>query len=480
MNKTKSVFVLLFLLGILSCTDYPDRKEISNNIEAGNFKVAEKQIRLLVQDKSFPDSMKKIWLDQVEIMDRICKDFSLSEDDIKKSLLRYFPDLNDGMLLKWENDKSLEMRVIDGEKKYFRHADLNLFRLDKEAGIKRTELDGKVADKLSGFYSEYAGTIIDKVKKSGMTIADEKRFRVAFSISLRPDAVPDGELVRCWLPFPVIHPRRQSEVKFLETNCKTFQIAPPGTPQRTIYLENKAQKGNSTVFKVLFEFNTAAQWFDIDPEKISAYDTTSTLYPEYTNERPPNIVFSDEIRTLSSRIVGNEKNPVRIVRRIFQWINDSIAWASALEYSTVNCIPAYVLENRHGDCGMQSLLFITLARYNGIPSKWQSGWYMFPVQTNMHDWAEVYYENIGWVPVDPSFGLINSKNDTIKWFYTQGLDPFRLIINEDFGRELYPPKQHLRSETVDFQRGELEWSGGNLYFDQWDYTIKVVPVDEIP
>jgi transglutaminase-like putative cysteine protease len=104
---------------------------------------------------------------------------------------------------------------------------------------------------------------------------------------------------------------------------------------------------------------------------------------------------------------------------------------------------------------------------------------MFPVQTNMHDWAEVYYEGIGWVPVDPSFGLIDSQNEQIKWFYTQGIDPFRLIINEDFSQKLYPPKQHLRSETVDFQRGEVEWSGGNLYFDQWDYIIKVVPVTEI-
>jgi hypothetical protein len=34
-----------------------------------------------------------------------------------------------------------------------------------------------------------------------------------------------------------------------------------------------------------------------------------------------------------------------------------------------------------------------------------------------------------------------------------------------------PRKQHFRSETVDLQRGEAEWSGGNLYFDQWDYDF---------
>jgi hypothetical protein len=38
---------------------------------------------------------------------------------------------------------------------------------------------------------------------------------------------------------------------------------------------------------------------------------------------------------------------------------------------------------------------------------------------------------------------------------------------------LYPKKIYPRSETVDFQRGEVEWSGGNLYFPQWDYSMEI-------
>ena len=38
---------------------------------------------------------------------------------------------------------------------------------------------------------------------------------------------------------------------------------------------------------------------------------------------------------------------------------------------------------------------------------------------------------------------------------------------------LYPAKRFPRSETVDFQRGEVEWKGGNLYFDKWSWNIKV-------
>lgn len=51
-----------------------------------------------------------------------------------------------------------------------------------------------------------------------------------------------------------------------------------------------------------------------------------------------------------------------------------------------------LLKIKHGDCGMVSLLFITLCRLNGIPAKWQSGFMMHPGDVNLHDWAEIYFE----------------------------------------------------------------------------------------
>ena len=134
----------------------------------------------------------------------------------------------------------------------------------------------------------------------------------------------------------------------------------------------------------------------------------------------------------------------------------------------------YVLENNHGDCGQVSLLFITLARYNGIPAKWQSGFMVHPGALNLHDWAEAYFEGIGWVPVDQSFGrMFFSPNEQITNFYLNGIDGYRWIVNEDYSQPLFPAKIYPRSETVDFQRGELEWRGGNIYFDKWRYRFEV-------
>jgi len=203
------------------------------------------------------------------------------------------------------------------------------------------------------------------------------------------------------------------------------------------------------------------------------YNTSSVDYKRFTAEQPPQILFSNEIKHLSDSIVGNTKDPVGIVRKLYYWINDHIIWTGALEYSIMPDIPGYVLSNRRGDCGMQTLLFMTMARYQGIPVKWQSGWMMHPDEVNLHDWCEVYYEGVGWVPLDMSFNLQHSDNLREKEYYISGIDAYRLIINDAIGSQFVPEKKFPRSEPYDFQRGEIEWRGGNLYFNQWNYTMNI-------
>lgn len=155
------------------------------------------------------------------------------------------------------------------------------------------------------------------------------------------------------------------------------------------------------------------------------------------------------------------------------WFKENIPWTGALEYSVMLDIPEYVLKNRRGDCGMQTFLLMSMLRYKGIPVKWQSGWMMPPGNKNLHDWCEVYYEGTGWVPVDISFGLQYSDSEKTKDFYITGIDSYRMIINDGVSGALFPAKKFIRSEPFDFQRGEVEWNGGNLYFDKWDYSMQI-------
>ena len=112
-----------------------------------------------------------------------------------------------------------------------------------------------------------------------------------------------------------------------------------------------------------------------------------------------------------------------------------------------------------------------MCRSLGIPARWESGWMLHPGDINLHDWAEAYLEGIGWIPIDQSFGI---QNGPVPLFYTRGMDSYRMVVNTGISGALYPAKTYPRSETDDFQRGEVEWRGGNLYFNRWYYRLSVV------
>ena len=275
------------------------------------------------------------------------------------------------------------------------------------------------------------------------------------------------------MPWPKSGYPRQQNVKLISTSEPDYTISPESSVHSSIYMEGKAVSDQPTVFSVSFSYESSGQYFD--PSKIidRTYDKSSWIYRKYTHEQLPQIHFSPEIKHLADNLCAGAETPAEIVKRIYYWFKNNIPWAGALEYSIIPDIPGYVLANRKGDCGQQTLLFISMLRYKGIPCRWQSGWMVPPKGKNLHDWSEVYYEGTGWVPVDISYDLQDTADEALREFYFSGIDAYRLIVNQGIAGRLYPAKKYLRSEPFDFQRGEVEWKGGNLYFNKWDYTMEI-------
>jgi transglutaminase-like putative cysteine protease len=446
--------------------------DIKSEISSGNFSKAADMINNRLNDDTVPPSERWELNFEKERMERILLDFSRTREEIASALKKYFPDLDERQINKWEEEKHLEMRLINGEKRYFKNAVPNLFRLNKEAAKVKADKDGINIRKLDAFLAEHVPQSIKKINKSESINGNPVKIKIGYTLSVDADAVPEGEVIRCWLPYPKEENRRQTDVKLISVNEDKYIIADNKYPQRTLYLEKTARKGEPTLFNMKLEYRSWSEWHNINPSAVKPYDKNSELYKNYTSERAPHIIYTRELRDLSEKIVNGEKNPYLAARKIFTWINDHIPWASALEYSTIENISTYCYDNMHGDCGIKTLLFMTLARMNGIPAKWQSGWMLHPVEVNLHDWGEIYLQGYGWVPVDQSFGLQDSDSDEVKYFYLGGIDSYRMIVNDDYSQQLYPAKIYPRSETVDFQRGEVEWRGGNLYFDKWDYFMK--------
>ena len=533
------VLVLLFVVGSAGATAskvatsptseaaQTDIASIMRLIDAGQFKAAEARIAADLRSPALSASARTDLQFQRERMRRILLDFTLDADALKARVRTDIPDLSDAEFARWNAAGLFEQQLIDGRTLYFKRAPGNLFRLSPEA-VARRAVQTPISDGPMETLNDHQRAIYHTALAERRSSVLPHRVRMTQTLSVNADAVPAGETVRAWIPYPQAVPGQQQDIQYIASAPATHQIAPESAAQRTVYLEQSAKTGQKTVFSVTYELTLLAQYHAIDAAKVAASagsamrnkkqgtanappspgrnvphdrkgvplrgsprlpgsplarfpvplntaSAPSELAP-YLAERPPHIVFTDAMRTFSRQVVGDEKNPYRIAQKLFAAV-DRIPWAGAREYSTISNISDYALHAGHADCGQQTLLLMTLLRLNGIPARWQSGMVFSDDgggYSNIHDWAYLYLAPYGWVPVDVTTGRLHPgahDDPALEWFYLGGLDAYRIAFNADYGRAFAPPKQHFRSDDVDSQRGEVEWRGGNIYFDQTDYDF---------
>ena len=420
---------------------------------------------------------------ETDLSQRYAVDFDRTREEVKDYIMEYIPDVSDEQIDEWTESGKLESRVIGKQTMYFHNAAPNLFRIVPELAALKAEKDS--VSGLEGHQRIDSMTIpvIEKTVeenlaagKSNPYYALPKRMKVTYKLTVPANTLRPGKHLRCWLPYPRSDVGRQTDVKFIEAGVNgvpyskdNIIFSDPSCAHSSLYMEAKVQRWKDMTFYEVFEYTSSGEWHPIDSSKVLPYNTESPEYKEYTAEREKHIIFSDRIRQVADSLTAGISNPYLQAKAIYTWINDNFPWASAREYSTIENIPEYVLSSGHGDCGQVTLLFMTLCRAKGIPTRWQSGFMMHPGDKNLHDWCEAYFEGYGWVPVDQSFGITPYGG----YFFLGGIEPYRLIVNTDFGREMSPAKKYPRSETVDFQRGEVEWEQGNLYFNLWKYDFEI-------
>ena len=446
--------------------------------EKGCFKDAIRLInKILTENKTLPSVLKSILEWEPERIERIKRGYALSWKEAFESLKNQIPDLTQKDFEKWVREGFIECREIEDEVKFFNNFIPNLLRYNREAE-KRVRQADKTSEEIKNLLHKHVDTVIEMRKTSGSRYVEPVRNRVLMRMKMKPDAAPEGEVIKVWMPFPRKDPL-QPEIKLISATPKNYALAPEDAPQRTIHFEGKAVKGEEFEFRVEYEYVVCGSYQEINSAKVSSYGRNE-LYEKYTSEQLPHVAFTPYLRKLAEEIVSEETNPYLKARRIYEWITENVRYSLVPEYSTLECISEYAARNLRGDCGVQALLFITLCRIGGIPSRWQSGWYLNPIKPGPHDWAQLYVEPYGWLYADPSIGGHENSTEKYHQFYFGNIDHFRLIANADISSEFTPPKNHYRSDNVDNQRGEVEWKGGNIYYDRWSYDLRVLAHENFP
>ncbi|MEY2428264.1 MAG: hypothetical protein QOJ40_1149, partial [Verrucomicrobiota bacterium] len=447
-------------------------------MKAGKFKEGERALAAS-DGRNDPEALRAR-NETIEVIRRTRLQYSLDMDGLVAKIRTSVPDASAKEVERWAKESGARFRMIDGKKFFFSREPQNILLFSKEAQERRAKA-GNAPVESNWKLTDHLKAIADAAERTGKVEVEPVHHKVTHTLTIRGNAsgVKAGSLIRVWLPYPQEY-RQQRDVKLISASPEPKLIAPnavdgnpvTGSAQRTVYFEQRVDdQGKPAEFKVVFEYTSFAYYPKLDESRVQPLpqDWDSACL----GERPPHIVFTPQIRKQVASIIAKETNALTKARKIFRWVSANVPWNAEDEYCIIPSLAVKGFTARRGDCGVQNTVFVTMCRIAGIPARWQSGFETKPSHWGMHDWAEIYIAPWGWLPADASYGVKESADPRIADFYCGHQDSYRMIVNLDWGRDLFPLKQSLRSEPTDFQRGEVEVDGQNLYYDQWEAKTEV-------
>lgn len=203
------------------------------------------------------------------------------------------------------------------------------------------------------------------------------------------------------------------------------------------------------------EWDDKIRHIEATKRSIYSYDAylsyKETLKRDYTDT----YALSAELEALLKEVYGAETNPFMRLERLESWLgsfrytNDLPDYPESFS-SEEDFLEYFLLQRREGYCVHFATAFVLLARHEGFASRLFEGFYVktegskeFTINSDMaHAWPEVYFDNVGWIPFEPTptykysyswaTGGLNRKEPTVspeEFFAPQPVEEVLPIVN---------------------------------------------------
>jgi len=165
----------------------------------------------------------------------------------------------------------------------------------------------------------------------------------------------------------------------------------------------------------------------------------------------------NQIQQIAEGIEG--ETDIDIVKNIYDHVLDNMEY-SILSRKDWGAVKAVQLGK--GDCTEYSDLFVALCRAKGIPARVASGYtvgFGSASTSTRHNWAEVYLQEYGWVPFDPTAGDVENalmrgmafSNMRPVYIYVSHIRNDPVLRNYNFGAYRYWGDRITFKDSIEFK-----------------------------
>ncbi|MGB2867251.1 MAG: hypothetical protein WBD36_02270, partial [Bacteroidota bacterium] len=284
MKKRVLVFATLAIVALCRAQS-PVISEASKLEEAGKFKEAGELLQAALVDKSSTqtEAENKTLAFEIDRLKRIRMDYSLTEDRLFAILQKAVRAITKEEFQKWIQEGRFDRRMIDGTVYYVGTSRSNLFWRYPDAAARRISPSDESKFELAVWQNCRA--IVDATGKLHKPYVLPKRFKVVMKVKAKPNAAPDGEIIRAWLPIPKHFPF-QTDFRMTSSSPSANSIADEESPIRSAYMEQAALKDKPTEFRIEYSYTHQGIFFDLQPEQVQPYGELDPAISEFTKEGP--------------------------------------------------------------------------------------------------------------------------------------------------------------------------------------------------
>lgn len=418
-------------------------------------------------------------------------EMSLNQTSAEELLAVEFPDMSDEERASFLTPENAIQIVSDGETWYFEGLARNIRYHNPWMMQELSEKKGE-----SAFYDAIK-PLLEEGMESGSLPEPVHTYIASGAMTVPKEILGETGTLKVWIPLP-IETAYQGNITVLSVEPAEYVVSEPVTTGDVgyVYLEVPVEEvvEDELPFSVEVQFTVRGIADPVDPDNVGEYDTTSELYQQFTRSQP-NINVSEEIRELALSIVGEETNPYRQARLIYDYIITTLPYSNVPHSylaATGTAESDFVHSTGFGDCGTQSSYFAALCRAVGIPARTSGGYQLFPGREGTHFWAEFYLPNYGWLPVDVTiaeggdwaYGITDEERQQYKDYFFGNIDPYRMTIQNDMDARVLPDPGEEILFTIVFQlpAAVLETTYEDIeatVMERWKYSFRNTGMEEV-